>query len=73
MSSSFPLDISRLSISERIQLAQDIWDSISTADEALPLTEAQRQELDRRLDSYEQDPALGSSWDEVKQRITDLT
>ena len=73
MNSSFPPDVSRLSISERIQLVQDIWDSIPTASDALPITEAQRQELDRRLEMYEQNPASASSWDEVKQRIADLT
>ncbi len=35
------------------------------------LTEAQKQELDRRLAAYDADPTLGSPWDDVKARIRD--
>lgn len=41
------VDISELSISERIQLAEDLWDSILTTPDAIPLSETQKQELDR--------------------------
>jgi putative addiction module component (TIGR02574 family) len=70
--SSHPLlkvDISELSVAERIQLAEDLWDSILEQQEELPLSEAQQQELDRRLESYKKNPANGSSWEEVKQRL----
>lgn len=63
------LDISELSIAERIQLAEDLWDSILDNPEKLLLSEAQEQELDRRLDQYQHDPAAGSTWEEVKQRL----
>jgi putative addiction module component (TIGR02574 family) len=62
-------EILKLSISERIQLAEDIWDSIATEAEALPLTEAQCQELDHRLADAEANPGVGASWDEVKARL----
>jgi putative addiction module component (TIGR02574 family) len=42
------LGIDRLSIEQRIQLAEAIWDSLEAEAEPLPLTEAQKQELDRR-------------------------
>lgn len=51
--SSHPLlkvEILQLSIAERIQLAEDLWDSILEQQNELPLTDAQKQELDRRLD-----------------------
>lgn len=70
--SSHPLlkvEISQLSVAERIQLAEDLWDSISEQQEELPLSEAQQQELDRRLESYKQNPTNGSSWTEVKKRL----
>ncbi|WP_052051065.1 addiction module protein [Leptolyngbya sp. KIOST-1] len=63
------LDISELSIAERIQLAEDLWDSILDNSEELVLSEAQEQELDRRLGQYQQDPTAGSTWEEVKQRL----
>ena len=62
-------DILQLSIAERIQLVEDIWDSIVAFPEALPLTEAQRQELDRRLQAHAQNPDEGISWDELKKKI----
>lgn len=70
MSSSLPPEILRLSIAEKIQLAEDIWDSISTTTvEEVNLTEAQKVELDRRLDRFKQNKDSGSTWDVVKQRI----
>ncbi len=74
--SSHPLlkvEISQLSIAERIQLAEDLWDSIlehqNEHQTEFPLTDPQKQELDRRLDRYQQDPTTGSNWEAVKQRL----
>jgi putative addiction module component (TIGR02574 family) len=36
----------------------------------LPLSEAQKQDLQRRLAAYEADPKAGSSWEEVKARLS---
>jgi putative addiction module component (TIGR02574 family) len=63
------LDIEQLSISERIQLAEDIWDSIIAAPEQLTVTDEQRQELDRRVEAYHQNPQEGTTWQEVQARI----
>jgi len=62
-------DILQLSIAERIQLAEDIWDSIASAPESVPVTDEQRQELDRRLQAYAQNPEEGVSWDELKEKV----
>ncbi|MBC7909469.1 MAG: addiction module protein [Pyrinomonadaceae bacterium] len=62
-------EILQLSIAERIQLAEDIWDSIAAFPEAVPLTDAQKQELDRRLQAYSQNPAEGISWEELKEKV----
>jgi putative addiction module component (TIGR02574 family) len=62
-------DALTLSVAERILLVQDIWDSIASLPEAVPLTDAQRRELETRLQAYHQDPAAGSPWDLVKTRI----
>jgi putative addiction module component (TIGR02574 family) len=62
-------EILQLSIAERIQLAEDIWDSIAAFPEAIPLTKAQKDELDRRLKAYAQNPDEGISWDELKDRL----
>ena len=65
MSSS--IDIRGLTAEERLALLSDIWDSL--APEEVPLTEAQRTELDRRLDDLEADSDLGIPWEEVLRRI----
>jgi putative addiction module component (TIGR02574 family) len=48
-----------LPIVERIQLVEDIWDSIASDQAALSLTDEQRAELDRRLDAYDFDGIKG--------------
>ncbi len=62
-------DILGLSVSERIQLAQDIWDSIVLVPESLALTDDEKAEIDRRLDAYHQNPKAGSPWSVVRDRI----
>jgi putative addiction module component (TIGR02574 family) len=63
------IEISQLSIAERIQLAEDLWDSILDRQDEVQLDPVQQQELDRRLDRHRQDPTAGSSWETVKQRL----
>lgn len=48
-----------LPIEQRMQLVEDLWDSIAADQSALPLTDWQRAELDRRLDAYEADGDMG--------------
>jgi putative addiction module component (TIGR02574 family) len=60
-------EILRLSVPERIQLVEEIWDSIVDSPDALPITEEQRRELDRRLASY--NPSDARPWGEVRARI----
>ena len=62
-------ELLKLPVAERIKLVAAIWDSIAAAPDALDLTQAERDELDRRWDAYERDPSLGSPWAEVRARI----
>lgn len=48
-----------LPIEQRMRLVEDLWDSIAADQRALPLTDWQRTELDRRLDAYEADGNRG--------------
>jgi len=50
-------------------LIEDIWDSLAKVSEAIPLSDDQKAELDRRLAEYEADPTAGSRWAEVRARI----
>ena len=58
-----------LTLSERILLVEDLWDSIAAEAEGLPLPDWQKQELARREAEYARDPGMASSWEEAKQRI----
>lgn len=62
-------EILALPVAERMRLIEAIWDSISAAPEALPLTQWQKDELDRRLAEFEVDPDSGASLEEVFARI----
>jgi len=62
-------DFLKLSVSERIQLVEDVWDSIAHMPEAVPLTNEQKAELDKRIEAYHKNPSNGSPWPEVKKRI----
>jgi putative addiction module component (TIGR02574 family) len=66
-------DFSHLTPAQRIELAQDLWDSIDPAAGVaqVPLTEEQRAELDSRLEDLEKTRRQGPSWDEVKARLLD--
>ncbi|WP_430425272.1 addiction module protein [Phenylobacterium sp.] len=58
-------EIGRLSPSERLTLIGDLWDSLEEA----PLTAAQASELERRLDTFEDDLADAVTWDQLKAEL----
>ncbi len=64
------VDIAELSVAERIQLVQDLWDSLAATPDAIPVSQAQRDELDRRLQAYRDNPSEGASWEQVKASIS---
>ena len=63
------LGIDQLSVAQRILLVEEIWDSIAAEAEQAPLSEAQQEDLQRRLESYAENPKSGSSWEDVKARL----
>ncbi|PYS55033.1 MAG: addiction module protein [Acidobacteria bacterium] len=63
------IDINKLSPEERLDLIEELWDSLSTDPGKIPLTEAQANELDRRLAEMDQDDSLGIPWETVLARI----
>ena len=65
------LGIERLGIEERLTLVEELCDSIATDSSAVPLTEAQRAELDRRIAEHEATPDDVVPWDEIKTSITE--
>jgi putative addiction module component (TIGR02574 family) len=62
-------DILKLSIPERIQMVEAIWDSIEDKGEQLGVSSETIQLLDERLDAHVKNPSEGSTWNDVKARI----
>ena len=66
-------DYRSLTVTERLQLVGDIWDSIaeeaSALPDVLPLSESQKAELDRRIAEYDANPSSGVPMDEALARI----
>lgn len=60
----------KLSVSERIQLVEDIWDSIATeTPESIVLSQAQKMELDRRVAAHRADPSTAVPWEQVRSKL----
>ena len=62
-------EILTLGVRERLELIEEIWNSIAAHPEAIPLTAAQRKELDRRKREYRRDPSRAKPWSEVHERL----
>ena len=71
MSESLP-DVKALNTEQQLRLLEQLWDSLSEQPESLPLTAAQRAELDRRLDDLECYGADGILPDDVLSQIWEL-
>ncbi len=62
-------ELFKLSTAEKLELVEELWDSIPEEDEALELTAEQREDLDRRLAEADADPDGGVPWEEARERI----
>ena len=62
-------DIQALSVEERLRLISVLWDSLVDSPEDVQLTDAQRRELDRRLDRYQRGLTRLHSWEDVRSRV----
>ncbi|WP_256874382.1 addiction module protein [Nostoc sp. C057] len=62
-------EIATLSVEDRIRIVQAIWDSIAAEQVYPDLTDAQKQELDRRTADYDSNPDNVLTWEEIKASI----
>jgi putative addiction module component (TIGR02574 family) len=60
-------EIVRLSPAERLSLIAQLWDSLEQ--QHLPLSQAQESELNRRLDSVEEDRTQAIGWPDLKSKL----
>jgi putative addiction module component (TIGR02574 family) len=61
------VDIDQFTPEERLDLIERLWDSLS--DDDVPLTSAQREELDHRLDALDRDGPVGIAWEQVYEEL----
>ncbi len=69
MASSLLDEIRKLSLADRIQLVEDVWDTIAAEGEELPMPESHRAELARRREDHRIDPADVVPWEEVRRQL----
>lgn len=62
-------EIRKLSIEERLQLIDEIWESIAESEGEDPVTDEQRQMFDERLEAHRRAPETSTPWEEVKARL----
>lgn len=66
------IEILGLSVAERLQIVEEIWNSIASDADDLKISDELKNELDRRLEAYELDPEAGVTWEELDQRLARL-
>jgi putative addiction module component (TIGR02574 family) len=70
MKDTLVAELLKLSPAERIQLAEDLWDSVAAQPELLPaLSNDQRVEIERRVAEHARDPGSALTWEEVRTRL----
>lgn len=62
-------EIRKLSVAERLELVEDVWDSIAAEAGALPVPESHRQELARRRQEHRDHPEDVIPWEEVRAQL----
>jgi putative addiction module component (TIGR02574 family) len=60
-------ELAQLSPRQRLDLIEALWESLDDKD--VPVTEAQRAELDRRIAGFEQDREQSISWDQLSAEL----
>jgi len=62
-------EIGRLSREERLDLIEDIWDSLDETDIMVFPTVGQLAEAKRRLEEHRTDPGSAVPWEEVRDEL----
>jgi putative addiction module component (TIGR02574 family) len=62
-------ELKKLPIAERLQLVEDLWDSIAADQNALPDPPELIEEIRARVARFKANPSSGIPWEEVEKRI----
>ncbi len=63
------IDVNTLSRDEQLELLEQLWECLSSTPQSIPMTDAQREELDRRLDELDREGPVGIAAEEVLGRL----
>ncbi len=64
-------EISRLGLSEKLLLVEDIWDSIAASNSEIPMPMWQKQELDKRYEEYKEGKLELHDWEDIHKGLRD--
>lgn len=62
-------EIRQMTVTERLKLLGDIWETLMEEQAPLPLSDAETAQIDRRVEAYRQHGDRGISWDELERRF----
>ena len=61
-----------LSSSEKLLLLEELWDDLADHPSEVPVPHWQKRELEKRYEEYLRNPAEGSPWPEVRERLLQM-
>ena len=64
-------EISRLGLSEKLLLVEDIWDSIAASNSEIPMPMWQKKELDKRYEEYKKGKLELHDWKDIHKGLRD--
>ena len=64
-------DLLALPPAERIQIVEALWDSIAAEPDSVPVTDAQKREIEARLEDYRRDPGKAIPWEVARAHLRD--
>lgn len=68
---SIQTEFEQLSVEQKVQVVQDLWDRITMSPDQLPIPDWHRKELNRRQEEWANNPDPGENWDDIKHSLRD--
>jgi putative addiction module component (TIGR02574 family) len=62
-------ELTELTPDERLRLIEDVWETLASDSDSLPLSDDHRREIDLRLEALRRSSDRGSAWPDVRERI----
>lgn len=63
------IGLDQLTVAQRIELIEEIWDSIPESGQELPVPDWHREELNRRIAIADANPGTSVPWEEIRNRL----